>query len=121
MPYLSLQFAHSWLEGERWEEHRPARVRHPWPKLMAAHTVDPATDIYHSRRPDGDTTEVAEIVGLNHIEICSNAYLHEEFVEPMVQRVFAEARRRQRRARKSLPMLERLRKWWGQVESSIES
>ena len=121
VPYLSLQFAHSWLEGERWEEHRPARVRHPWPKLMAAHTVDPATDIYHSRRPDGDTTEVAEIVGLNHIEICSNAYLHEEFVEPMVQRVFAEARRRQRRARKSLPMLERLKKWWGRVESSIES
>ena len=113
VPYVSLQFAQTWLEGgERWEEHRPAVIHRPWSKVIFAETVDPATDIYHSRRQDGDTTVVAEVHGLNHIEICSNAYLHREFVEPMVQRVIAEAKAAKLRGSKDFSWREQLKEWW---------
>ena len=116
MPYVSLQYAQSWLEGgERWEEHRPAVVHRPWSKLIFANTIDPATDIYHSHKEDGDTTVVVEVHGLNHIEICSNAYLHREFIEPMVQRVIAEAHEAKLRRKKEVSYAEQLRLWWEEV------
>ena len=92
-------------------------VHRPWSKLIFTNTLDPATDIYHSRRENGDTTVVAEVHGLNHIEICSNAYLHREFIEPMVQRIISEAKtaKRLRKKKSSKWFSERLADWWEYV------
>jgi hypothetical protein len=100
VPYVSLAYAHSWLEDgdERWEEHRPAAIHKSWSPLRGPANAYPATDIYYSnKRGDGDTTIVAEISGIDHIDICSNAYVHLFVVEPLVEKVYAEAQAKKAR------------------------
>lgn len=59
VPYVSLSFAHSWLEDadERFEEHHPASVqRTSWPPLLPSTNLYPAVDMYHANSLNGDTT-----------------------------------------------------------------
>ena len=95
VPYVSLSHAHKWLEDDsgssskdkelnkKWTEHRP-EVTHrnlfdTWATLKMASavtTVDPAVDMFHSVRANGDTTVVMEMAGVDHLDVAKHPYVH---------------------------------------------
>jgi hypothetical protein len=87
-------------------------------------TADPATDFYYSNHRNGDTTIVAEVSGLNHIDICNSDYVHTMIVDDLVQRVYREeleARRTQQVSVKSEhTWLDRIRVWWQKLYAALD-
>jgi hypothetical protein len=103
VPYVSLSYAHTWLDGgteednKRWHEHRPRIVhRHLLdnfaPSAMASKVaaVDPAVDLYYSERADGDTTAVIEVSGIDHLDIAKSSYVHFLIFENLLPKIAAD-------------------------------
>ena len=92
VPYVSLSAAHRWLKDDsggkeennkRWIENRPEIVHKnlfdTWATLKmsnAVTTVDPAVEMFHSVRGNGDTTVVMELAGVDHLDIAKHPYVH---------------------------------------------
>ena len=92
VPYVSLSAAKRWLqddsggreeENKKWTEHRPEVVHKnlfdTWATLKMASTVttvDPAVDMFHSVRGNGDTTIVMELSGVDHLDVAKHPYVH---------------------------------------------
>lgn len=87
VPYLSLSFAHTWLDGpdnQRWEEYRPEVVHRnildnwaPSKMASAVATIDPAVEFFYSLdKKTGDTTVVMEVSGVDHLDIAKHPFVH---------------------------------------------
>ena len=87
VPYLSLSFAHTWLDGPdnvKWEEYRPEVVHRnildnwaPSKMASAVATIDPAVELFYSLdKKTGDTTVVMEVSGVDHLDIAKHPYVH---------------------------------------------
>ena len=92
VPYVSLSAAHRWLEDDsggreednkRWVENRPEIIHKnifdSWATLKMASTVttvDPAVEMFHSIRGNGDTTIVMELAGVDHLDVAKHPYVH---------------------------------------------
>ena len=87
VPYMSLSFAHTWLDGPdnvRWEEYRPEVVHKnildkwaPSKMASAVATIDPAVELFYSLdKKTGDTTVVMEFSGVDHLDIAKHPFVH---------------------------------------------
>lgn len=110
VPYVSLSHAHKWLEDDstsstkekeenkKWTELRP-EVTHKnlfdssWATLKMASavtTVDPAVEMFHSTRSNGDTTVVMEFAGVDHLDIAKHPYVHFLLFENLLTKMSRE-------------------------------
>ena len=109
VPYVSLSHAHKWLEDDsgsssrdvelnkKWTERRP-EVTHrnlfdTWATLKMASavtTVDPAVDMFHSVRANGDTTVVMEMAGVDHLDVAKHPYVHFLLFENLLMKMAKE-------------------------------
>ena len=92
VPYVSLSAAHRWLEDDsggkeednkKWTEKRPEIIHKnlfdTWATLKMTSTVttvDPAVDMFHSIRGNGDTTVIMEMYGVDHLDVAKHPYVH---------------------------------------------
>ena len=109
VPYVSLSHAKKWLDDDsssstkdkelnkRWTENR-AEVTHKsildsWATLRMASavtSVDPAVDMFHSVRANGDTTVVMELAGVDHLDIAKHPYVHFLLFENLLSKMSTE-------------------------------
>lgn len=109
VPYVSLSHAKKWLDDDssssakdkelnkRWTENR-AEVTHKsildsWATLRMASavtSVDPAVDMFHSVRANGDTTVVMELAGVDHLDIAKHPYVHFLLFENLLSKMSQE-------------------------------
>lgn len=100
VPYLSLSYAHHWLdEGDdivKWEEFRPEVVRKStWNPLRLGGNnggnIDPSVEIFYSKsNKNGDTTIVIEVSGVDHLEISKNTYVNSVVFEHLLPKMVQE-------------------------------
>lgn len=100
VPYLSLSYAHAWLdEGEdivKWEEYRPEVVhKSTWNPLRLGGnnggSIDPSVEIFYSKsNKNGDTTIVIEVNGVDHLEISKHPYVNSVVFEHLLPKMTHE-------------------------------
>lgn len=101
VPYLSLSYAKTWLNGtntDHWEEYRPAvphrHILDSWAPLKmtsAIKTYDPPVEIfYSSNRKNGDTTCVMEFSGIDHLDMAKSSFVHALIFESLLPKMAIE-------------------------------